>query len=796
MAGDALGVMNIVLSANAATFSEGIAQAQRKLDELSRSSTRAGHATVSSTQAASAALRVMNGDMTNNIRAVERFVGMIPGVGNALKLAFPLVGGIAFAGLLADLSGKVQKFIKDTEELPARIRTGFDEMHSSAQLANDELRLTDDRLQNEINKLSGKPQNNLAISLDEARIAADKLSASLAEDSRRVKSLLDENQNGMMAQLLMGKGSTADVTGSVESYQNQIRKVSFDMNDAVHRGDAAAASATRKQLDQMTMSYDKWLDTQIRLRTSMLPGRIESTGRGVVRIAPRSYASEFGNQDANLSILQGARSLEYDRRDQQVEETRNSLLVPQKEKLMAERAGAAAEKAARDKAAKEQMESFEQQLAVMQRNHQLQIGEEEMFWRRMQGQTKTGSENWLAINKKIGTEHQNTMRQFAAQAKELAIGQAQVDEVIGRISSMQSRGRQTDVSAAASGMVDSNQLAIVNAHNDARKREAEIMDAAGRSMTNYAAAIELAKVHSQEFANVSQALEGILHDRQMVAGLNPSKENARAVAEAQAAIIEAGGQRQAQQQSDYDAINGRSSSAAVGFVDAIDEFTLAMRDGARQVSELFRDALGSFNNQILNGVTGQRTDFKGATIGNLRNVAGLGLEHAEGSIMGLLGLGSKKKPTGAPGDAIHTIVDNPGGIGAPGSGVASLAKGVASKTAMGGFGHIVGSLLSSFLPGFASGGAISPGTWAVVGEQGPELFHSGGGGSIIPNHKIAAAGAGGGSTFSYTIDARGTDPVQTEMRVRSAIVAAHQSSVHQAVKQVHQQSVRQPARSR
>ena len=43
------------------------------------------------------------------------------------------------------------------------------------------------------------------------------------------------------------------------------------------------------------------------------------------------------------------------------------------------------------------------------------------------------------------------------------------------------------------------------------------------------------------------------------------------------------------------------------------------------------------------------------------------------------------------------------------------------------------------------------------------------------------ASGGGGSNNYYTIDARGTDPVLTEMRVRQAIIAAHDSAISTSV---------------
>jgi hypothetical protein len=52
----------------------------------------------------------------------------------------------------------------------------------------------------------------------------------------------------------------------------------------------------------------------------------------------------------------------------------------------------------------------------------------------------------------------------------------------------------------------------------------------------------------------------------------------------------------------------------------------------------------------------------------------------------------------------------------------------------------------------------------------------------------------GGSNHYYTIDARGTDPVLTEQRTRSAIIAAHQSAVVTSLQAVNERAKRTPAR--
>jgi len=91
----------------------------------------------------------------------------------------------------------------------------------------------------------------------------------------------------------------------------------------------------------------------------------------------------------------------------------------------------------------------------------------------------------------------------------------------------------------------------------------------------------------------------------------------------------------------------------------------------------------------------------------------------------------------------------------------------AQSTITGGNGSMGSSLMSfatSFLPKFASGGAVAKGQPTLVGERGAELFIPNSSGQITQN----ARGTGGGSTtvnFNInTVDARGFDELLTQSR--------------------------------
>ena len=84
------------------------------------------------------------------------------------------------------------------------------------------------------------------------------------------------------------------------------------------------------------------------------------------------------------------------------------------------------------------------------------------------------------------------------------------------------------------------------------------------------------------------------------------------------------------------------------------------------------------------------------------------------------------------------------------------------------------------MAGLAEGGTVSPRSAYIVGEHGREIL-AGASGRIIDNAKTERLLQSGTNNAYYTIDARGTDPAQTESRVRKALLLVHDSAVSTSV---------------
>ena len=183
-----------------------------------------------------------------------------------------------------------------------------------------------------------------------------------------------------------------------------------------------------------------------------------------------------------------------------------------------------------------------------------------------------------------------------------------------------------------------------------------------------------------------------------------------------------------------------------GIGGALAEIRKQGMDTAGAIKNIFAQTLNSLNDQLVNLMTGKRTDFKGVAAGLFTSIAKTGLQTAEGKLLG--GLGGVK-PDGSKDRPFHVI--NAGADGKSGGG-------------------ILGSVISTFVP-HASGGPVTPGTAYLVGERGPEPFFPGVSGTMGTNAAMRGAFGGGGVNINMGgIDARGsTDPAGVNAAVHRAM---------------------------
>lgn len=94
----------------------------------------------------------------------------------------------------------------------------------------------------------------------------------------------------------------------------------------------------------------------------------------------------------------------------------------------------------------------------------------------------------------------------------------------------------------------------------------------------------------------------------------------------------------------------------------------------------------------------------------------------------------------------------------------SLARDLFIKPMTDSFSAGVSGFLKSFAGGFAGGGSIAPGQWAVVGENGPEKVYAGAASLSVLSNKDSFGGGGGGTTNYFNITTPNADSFRRSQR--------------------------------
>lgn len=764
------------LNLNAAGWSTAVSQAQKQMKALQAATNAMGHGTVSSMQASSAAIRVLEGGITGNIRAAERFIGMLPGIGTALKAAFPLVGGIALAGVFVKIGTEAAEAIQKVRQMPTVIAAGFRELNDSAQTANDTMRVTNDRLENEIAKLEGKPQNNLMLAIDEARLAADKFAESLDRDNQKVKELLTQNNISAPMALLTNRASTSDVSGTARAYNQQISDLGGRYGLAVqgHADEAGGSPA-----DLLKQINDKRASAIAKMNEIIAAAKSAQAKPSNMNNAPLLQGMSVAGPDqaAVIATATGERDMLLKQGDSQAQGARNAQDEAEKAKLQGAKDLAAAQKQAQEAIVAQWHKDLDEQKA----DSDMSIAQEGQFWIQRMESARKGSISYKAAleeaNKDIARERSENMRAGKEFDKTTAEGllPSAMDKTQGDAGELGNQGR-----AAVDYLRNLNEgISLQHRNADAIAEASLRMAVMTGQISRYDAAQAAAALHTQQYAEAQAELaDAIAHAQQLPESLEKKATLAGLDNQGKAMA----GQRDIQVSQDQQSIAGAQIGPAMH--QALDLMVSDWKDMASQIAHTMAEGVDSLNNNIVKAMTGhgKASDF-GATLSQAGSgLLKTGLQGIEGKLLGGLGFGKVdgSSATAALWVRMSTAVGGvAGGLGGGLSGILGHIPGVGSVMKGG-----VGDFLMGLLPHFANGGDVAAGRPIMVGERGPEPFVPQVAGTIIPHGAIM--GGGGGDTHYYSVDARGSsDPAAVHAAVARALphaVAASMQAQHQGAK--------------
>jgi hypothetical protein len=793
--------------------------------EASKVEAVAAESATSQTIAASAAIRSLEGNP--GIRSIERFITTIPGMGAALQTIFPIIGALGLAGLFVNLGEKIYEFGSKAAKAATTTREAFAEIHDKNQINIDDLSITNDKLQDEIDKLGGHPGDGLKTSLDEARKMADSLLESLKADNKELTALLKENSVGIFGAAITGVAGTgkqssellADqkrLTQDIRAINAETLKAMAGVSDpaaqkAIQEKNTAAVNARiQAEIDNYKREAKRLRDEQ-----SSSEANAEAVERsGNVAVNPIRNDAKLANVEGYISQLQ----------DRQTVVSLDSSITSKRATVGAlKQDSVGGNKAAEELYRKmEEERAKEEELGAKDETKRglLSAQADAEFWQaRIDAFTK-GSAEFLSIEKKIAADEKKIAEESSAFRREMLKRAEGEPASVGNAALAKGQEGLTKWRSGDAHADDIKQDAQNESEAHAQRvsdqlQELDLAREAGRTKTQAAVAQEEAALHEMTY---QAELLRLTEERAKAekATYEDTVKREEVLARINARMDDLKGQHALQLNRDNAALNPGGSSFGVGFVDALDELAGATRQKAAEMKSFTLSTVNGVNGQIEKEIQGtaKKGDWRKLGGNIFGNASGVALKQFEGMGLKAFGFGSGKKKDGSSADSA-LYVQVVGGSGAAGLGkslfgkdgplmpkVSSMGSGDddgsddsdSSSGPQGGFAKLVAPLLHAFkIPGFADGGDPPGNSLVMVGERGPELMRTGPGGGHVTSHEdMMAAFSGGKGGDSYTIDARGTDAAQVEARIRHGMALARAQGSADAQRRVQETYLRRP----
>jgi hypothetical protein len=765
-----VGKLDIVLNADATRVSAAVDQVNQKLDQMTQKAR-------SSSQSVASSNAGLVDSFSGIGEGVRRIAGSIDQLGSKTDEIMGkqhtawLAIGTVVGGTTQSMIEKVTAFIDKVSQIPGALENAMRSMDQDAWSRNDALRVTNDELENQIAIIEKTPQNNLALGLDEARVRADALAASIQLINDRTEKALSENHIAGWKRLL-GVGPTANVEGTINSFNQQIADAANQRQVDLHDGlPMSAAQDDQDRRALLAAAHKKYQEELGRLKDG-----------------------KYDNNSANRSMLLLADAQVVNEQDADKEGDRNQT---DKDRLKrdqdAQRAREAAQ-AAQQKADQQQMAAFRQQLSALQQNHKLALGEELAFWQERLNDTQQGSANYIAIYEKLGALSQAMLEKMDAQILEKARKRAaeikQWDEEAIRLSDELDRAARQ----SADNLASYNDTVSKNA--DAMREMTVSHDVATGAITRHDAAVKMAGLHAADYAAQLKKLDDERKADYDDASLTPEQRQANDMGR-QNKAAEITGQRD--RTALQDSLTIQQSTAMGGLTQAFDELIAASNDVSAEMHDLASSTIKNLNSTLLtllttpsHGVPRHLWANFGKTTAT--SVADSALKKGEGMLLSGLGFGAKADGS-SQSNALW--VRMAGGLGSAAGAVGNVLSPLASSASQSsGFLAGAGKALMTALPFFGDGGDFNANSMAIVGERGPELVRFGRSGSVTSNDDLAGLGAGD-VHHHWNIDARGaSDPAQIKAAVQRGIAEAAPHIMAGSVKAMQEHQARRPSISR
>lgn len=702
-----------------------------------------GHV-VSGQSAASGAVQLLDG--RGGIRTIENFLGNTLGLGGFFTMMFPVVGAIQSAKLVYDLGEKVYELGEKSHQAGQKLNEALDEHHTKSQITIADLTIQGDKIQDNIDKLSGHPSNGLRTALDEAKKASLEFNQSLIENRKQVAALFKEYHVGNIGGWLSGTTPTGSdekqLTADMKEYERQAAKINSGIDAKIARAgnqndvDALEKKRNQRQNELWSRTRTSWQQRRQDLNSDNLVTDVDArTGRVTYTRTDRNNA-RIGMIDNALDQYQGSID-QYNARYRVADLTKQDLA------LKGQKEGSAQAAEALRKSDQAQKQYWDQRHAEWETETERSSSDEAGFWINAASKMRAGSEGYKDALQKVGSEIQKAHRDTLRLSKDNDKIGTEMDADFGKRFSSETEKALDAASKQTRQWIES--LAQLGQAQDAAKyqvAESSIQfDLAAGRISHYDAAMQLQALHTEQYLSQVEKLNGIIND---------PNQTATARTNAQTQLVELNARRGSQQMQDTAAVAQTTVGGALKQANQL--WLQNTQNLAPQIVSIYTNVFQGMNQQITNLLAGQKMSWSSFFRSIAAQFAGIGLNALEAPLMQRASSGGFMK-------SLSSI-------------------------------PVIGGLFGGFR---ASGGPVEAGKTYIVGEHGPEPVKFGSSAVMGTNRDFQAMTAGG-TQHNYEIHVgNGVTPEQFHQTMKQLIPDIHRKAVSEAVRTVSERNRRMPS---
>jgi hypothetical protein len=348
-------------------------------------------------------------------------------VGPALAKMFPMLAAVGFADIIVKSAKEAYEWGKQGREAAEKISEGFAGLSRKESEANDQIEVTNAKLQQQIDKLEKKPNNGLALALAETAVQADKLADHLRSALEVSAKLLKEQEVGSVKGAFLGLATTGPAGDLVKQLQEEQAKAEGQRTWSLSQASNIADPKARQ--DATLKAQQEYQNTQIeiakrgrdeakRLADQAEKDQKEEEEAAAARLAESqerlgTAGSHQGSRDyaARITAFRGVQGVMgaslFGMQDSQTTTGKEGRLG--KDEQQKERASQANEE--QRKASEATIHQAEDELAKLRQTHLLTVFDEEEFWLSRLEKAKAGSQAYLEFEKRVGALSQSALKE-------------------------------------------------------------------------------------------------------------------------------------------------------------------------------------------------------------------------------------------------------------------------------------------------------------------------------------------------------------------------------------------------